>query len=758
MNVSALLTSAGVNTIICVGVFSLYSVFRKQPSLVSVYFGQKLAQVCAKRHGHFGIERLVPSAGWILKAWEASEEELFDIGGLDALVFLRAVVFSIRVFTVASTICLFLVLPLNYFGKEMEHKLIPDEQLNVFTIGNVKEGSRWLWAHCLALYIISCCACLLLYFEYRNITKMRVAHIAASVSYPSHFTVVVRAIPWVEEDSYSDTVTKFFSNFYASSYLSHQMVYNFGSVQKLMTDAEKMYKRFKYAHQEQHCASRLLRCGFCGGTATSFSILSEEPEISRGRSSFDGSDLRKKECGTALVFFRTRYAALVASEALQSPNPMTWVIDSAPEPCDIFWSNLCVPYRLIWIRRIAVVVASIFFVIFFLIPVVFTQSLVHLDKLKKMLPFFKDIGERKYLEHLITGYLPSVIFMIFMYIVPPIMMLFSTLEGAISRSGRKRSTCVKVICFLIWNLFFAIILTEAAIEHYQVSILDLGNPKNIPNLLARAVPSTATFFMTYVLTSGWVSLSCELIQPFPLICNLFYRYILNNKDDLTYGTFTFPYHTEVPRVLLFGLLGFTCSILAPLILPFLLVYFVLAYLVYRNQILNVYVTKYQSGGLYWPVVHNTTIFSLVLMQVIALGVFGIKKSSVAFGFTVPLIICTLLFNEYCRQRFHPVFKKTPATIMIEMDREDEHCGRMEEIQQKIESAYCQFTSKSLNSHKTTQQNESKYELDLTGIPPNLNSKLEDLEDITAPGKRTVQLPGSLVGRPTHLELDEVQVK
>lgn len=94
----------------------------------------------------------------------------------------------------------------------------------------------------------------------------------------------------------------------------------------------------------------------------------------------------------------------------------------------------------------------------------------------------------------------------------------------------------------------------------------------------------ATFFMTYVLTSGWASLACELIQPCPLLCNLFYRFILQNKDDSSYGTFTFPYHTEVPRVLLFGLLGFTCSTLAPLILPFLLVYFFLAYLVYRNQV------------------------------------------------------------------------------------------------------------------------------------------------------------------------------
>lgn len=81
---------------------------------------------------------------------------------------------------------------------------------------------------------------------------------------------------------------------------------------------------------------------------------------------------------------------------------------------------------------------------------------------------------------------------------------------------------------------------------------------------------------------------------------------------------------------------------------------------------------------------------------ISLGVFGIKKSPVASGFTIPLIICTLLFNEYCRQRFFPIFKKNVAQVLLEMDRRDEQSGRMEEIHQQLHSAYCQLP---LTSHE-----------------------------------------------------------
>ena len=49
---------------------------------------------------------------------------------------------SIRIFSIAATICISLVLPLNYYGHDMEHKVIPSESLEVFSIANVQKGSK----------------------------------------------------------------------------------------------------------------------------------------------------------------------------------------------------------------------------------------------------------------------------------------------------------------------------------------------------------------------------------------------------------------------------------------------------------------------------------------------------------------------------------------------------------------------------------------------------------------------------------------
>lgn len=74
--------------------------------------------------------------------------------------------------------------------------------------------------------------------------KMRLSHINAPLYHPSQFTVVVRAIPWVDQESYSETLGKFFTDFYASSYLSHQMVYETSAVQKLMVRLNIMCRSF----------------------------------------------------------------------------------------------------------------------------------------------------------------------------------------------------------------------------------------------------------------------------------------------------------------------------------------------------------------------------------------------------------------------------------------------------------------------------------------------------------------------------------
>ncbi|KAL6519590.1 hypothetical protein OROHE_017410 [Orobanche hederae] len=108
----------------------------------------------------------------------------------------------------------------------------------------------------------------------------------------------------------------------------------------------------------------------------------------------------------------------------------------------------------------------------------------------------------------------------------------------------------------------------------------------------RSVAGKASFFVAYAVTSGWTkTFSSEFFQ------------VPSN-----------PYHKEIPRILFFSLLGITYFFLAPLILQFVLIYHGLGYIIYRNQLLNGYAPKFETGLVYWGLVLTKQFPTLVTHQ------------------------------------------------------------------------------------------------------------------------------------------------
>ncbi|KAI3780383.1 hypothetical protein L2E82_10364 [Cichorium intybus] len=696
MILPALLTSAGFNIVICVGFFSLYSILRKQPVNLKVYFGQRLAQLKPGQKNLYFVQRLVPSAGWLVKAWEASDDDIYRCGGIDGLVFIKIIVFCIRIFSIASVLCIFIVLPVNLFGQAIEER-DAEAQMDMFTIRNVRAGSRGLWAHFFALYVVSICAYVLLYIEFKSVARLRLEQVIRFPTKPSHFTVLVRGIPWCPGEAYSETVSKHFGSYYESSYLSHQMVYRSESLYNAMKDTTTTEEGAGTETETEAVAAAAAEAAAAAAEAAAAATAAAARTNSPKKHKYEsGIDIKKhknphkvdgkEECAAAFVFFRTRYAAMVASNTIQSYDPMLWVIDFAPEPHDVYWENLCIPYRLLWIRKTSVFMGTIIFSVWFLLPTTLVQGLVNLDQLEDTFPFLRGLSETRY-ANIVSGYLPSLVLTCFVLIVPPIMLMFATLEGTVSRSSRKKSACCKCIVFFFWNIFFYNLFTGTWWD--RMGKLTVTGLKDMATMLGNLIPGQAPFFMTYIMTTGWASLAYELMQPLVLIINWIYQFILLKKEG--YGDlFTFPYHTEVPRALLFGLLGFTFCILAPLILPFLLVYYFFAYFVYRNQLLNVYITRYNTNGSYWPIAHNAAIFSLIVMQGVASIIFGMKNFVRASTLAFLLIVFTVLFNLYCRHKFLPLFSNKAVQDLIEMDRHDEHSGNVDEILSRLVSSYYQF--------------------------------------------------------------------
>ncbi|XP_031475846.1 CSC1-like protein At3g54510 isoform X4 [Nymphaea colorata] len=393
-----------------------------------------------------------------------------------------------------------------------------------------------------------------------------------------------------------------------------------------------------------------------------------------------------QELPAAFVSFNSRQGAALASQTQQHEDPLLWITEPAPEPRDVLWNNLAVPYGYLIVHRLLAVVVASVLTIFFAIPVTAVQGIAQLENIKKWFPPARAIQLIPGLSSIVTGCLPSFILNSFIYAVPYAMLGICGLQCCVSRSKKEMKTCSMVFYFLLGNVFFLSLLSGSLLEQIGESF---AHPKSFPNHLATAVSSQADFFITYILTDGLSGFSLEILQ----LCLLVWHFIRSGsfgretqKEPYLYSL---PYYRVIPSVCICILIGMVYAVVAPFLLPFLVVYLLLGYVVYINQIQDVYQTTYETCGQYWPHIHNYIVIAIVLMQVTMIGLFGLKSKPTATILTIPLLVLTLLFNEYCKICFRPTFYRYSVQNAMENDELDEKEGTMEAHKEMAIKSYRQ---------------------------------------------------------------------
>ena len=80
------------------------------------------------------------------------------------------------------------------------------------------------------------------------------------------------------------------------------------------------------------------------------------------------------------------------------------------------------------------------------------------------------------------------------------------------------------------------------------------------------------------------------------------------------------------------------------------------------QITNVYNQEYESAGAFWPHVHGRIIASLLISQLLLLGLLSTKKAANSTPLLIILPVLTIWFHKYCKSRFEPAFRKYPLEV------------------------------------------------------------------------------------------------
>ncbi|CAH9085256.1 unnamed protein product [Cuscuta epithymum] len=666
MEAESLLVSAAINIALALFLLSLFSVLKNQPFYAPVYYPRRLSlgQHPFASGSPSALRRLLPFVQWIRGAVRVSDDQILETHGLDVLVFIRIFKFGIRFFIVSSLVGVLVLLPLNYFGSNGQSKSY--HSMDSFTISNIESGSNRLWVHFSVLCFVSCYGLYLLYKEYDDILHKRIQQLRNKRQYPNQFTILVREIPFCQEHKARGCcIEHFFSKYHPYSYHSYQILYDGKELDNLLNKAKSAANKLEDLKVKQSLKK-------CSRNSFSFHSFKEKEKIEKLEKMLQELGckiwhvrhtmmIQEKELPVAFVTFRSRWGAVIAAQSQQHANPLMWITEMAPEPRDVLWGNVAIPYKRLPLYEIGILVAVVVLTLFFAIPVAAVQGIAKYERLRKWFPPVKTLELIPGLKSVVTGYLPSAILNGFIYVIPFAMIGLSRLAGCITRSKRDMKACKMVFYFLVANVFFLSLLSGSLLDQIGQSF---SQPKYIPSRLASAVSAQADFFMTYILTNGLSGFSLEILQPGLLIWDAIKACTWDGGKERSPYLYSLPYYRVIPFVALCTLIGVVYAVISPLLLPFLVGYFLLGYVVFINQIEDVYITSYDTCGQYWPHVHHYIIVALVLMQITMIGLFGLKSKPSASFSTIPLLILTMIFNHYCKIRFYPSFRHLSVQVTL----------------------------------------------------------------------------------------------
>ncbi|XP_066366893.1 CSC1-like protein At4g02900 [Miscanthus floridulus] len=672
--------SAGLNILSAVGFLLAFAVLRIQPINDRVYFPKwylkgtrssprQLGTVFSK-FVNADLSTYIRFLNWMPAALKMPEPELIEHAGLDSAVYARIYLLGLKIFVPIALLAFSVLVPVNWTSGTLENeKGLSYDEIDKLSISNLGKGSKRFWAHIAMSYVFTFWTFFVLYHEYKVVTTMRLRFLANQNRRPDQYTVLVRNVPPDPDESVSEHVEHFFAVNHRDHYLSHQIVYNANHLSGLV-EKKKGLQNWLIYYENKHAKNPAKRpkiktglWGLWGQRVDAIEYYQKEIE-----------DLCKQEdeerqkvitdpnyiMPAAFVSFKTQWGAAVCAQTQQTSNPTVWLTEWAPEPRDIFWANLAIPFVELSVRRLIVAVAFFFLTFFFMIPIAIVQSLANLEEIVKVLPFLKPIIERNSLQAVIQGFLPGIVLKIFLILLPTILMAMSKIEGHTSLSGLDRKTAMKYYIFLFVNVFLGSVITGTAFQQLDNFIHQSAN--KIPEVIGESIPMKATFFMTYIMVDGWSGIAAEVLRLKALVIfHIKNAFLVRTEHDreqaMDPGSLDF-YNSE-PRLQLYFLLGLVYAVVTPMLLPFIIVFFSLAYLVFRHQIINVYSQHYESGAQFWPDVHMRLIIALIVSQILLLGLLSTQEAEKSTVALLPLPVLSIWFHYVCKGRFEPAFVKFP---------------------------------------------------------------------------------------------------
>ncbi|CAO3565909.1 unnamed protein product [Mortierella alpina] len=626
---------------------------------------------------------------WMQPVWRCPDDELVDKIGLDAVVFIRFIRQCRQIFILMAIIGCGILIPINVVTtiRAQPDGKMPTDKISMLTIAEIMD-LKFLWAHVAGIWTFSGIMIFAIFHAYRSFLRYRIRYFE-SAAYQENMasrTLMLAGLPNSLQSD--DKLAKFMSGLDVKEKPVQAVVGRkvdklpelMEKHKKMVTALEKVLtKHYSDPNKPPKKRPTVSTGHICGSKVDAIDYYSGEIEELSRQIEQARADLSKSQpTNYGFVSYATIQAAHRVAKELSNPiafRTKSKMIDPpdlflSPVPKDIIWFNASNPKQLRKTRRIIVNTLFVIGSLLFFIPMGSLSTLAKLDRIIGFFPSTKDYFEtHKFVAGMVQSLLPVLFMDILFMIVRKLITYMAWFQGNITKSSIDRSTLAKFYLFFTLNNLIVFALSSTIIGFFaQLKIIFatfsfsrqtwealktfMHAQDNIVQLLSKNVIDTSLFWVNYISLRNFSA----LLDLFQLVSLFLYwaKSTVTARESKKMDkplVFDFPLFFSAHMFLLTVALLY--SVVAPLVLFFAAIYFSLASLVYKYQLMYVFRTKVETGGRLFRVIYNRLLAALILFQVVMIGVLNLKTAHTHSLAVLPLPIITILFKVFLSKQYDP---------------------------------------------------------------------------------------------------------
>ncbi|CAK7205568.1 hypothetical protein SEUCBS139899_008345 [Sporothrix eucalyptigena] len=673
LQVGSIWASVGTSFGVTAGIALLFSLIRPYHNVV---YAPKLK--------HADEQHIPPPMGkgifaWVGPLWKTNEHDIVRMVGMDAAIFMRFTLMCRNMFLCLAVVGCAVLIPVNYinsvrYGNDVWISMLGPS--NVF--GNPQ------WATSVIIWFINFVVCFFLWWNYRKVLKLRREYFESQEYQMSLHSRTLMLYDIPKQLGSDEGIARIIDEVAPNSSFSRTAIArNVKILPELIKEHEKTVRALekvlaKYLKDPQNLPPARPMCKPSkndhsydtypkGQKVDAIEYLTQrikdlEIEIKEVRQSVD----KRNTMSYGFASYSDISEAHSIAYAARKKRPQGATIRLATRPNDIIWDNLpltaATRSRRRFMNNLWVALLTILWVAPNAMIAIFLVNLSNLGLVWNA--FQTQLEENTHFWQLVQGVASPAVTSAVYLLLPIVFRRLAAQSGDQTKTGRERHVLAKLYSFFVFNNL-VIFSLFSAVWGFISAVLDKTSAgedgwkaivaEKPGDYLLSGLCNISPYWITWLLQRQ-MGVAVDLAQLLPLCWGFFMRKFSSPTPremiELTAPP-SFDYASYYNYFLFYSTVALCFAVVQPLVLPAAAIYFAIDVVLRKYLILYVFVTKTESGGVFWRVLFNRFVFGTVLANLVAFLIVFVRGNAdhIQAYVIAPLPFIMIAFKWYCARTF-----------------------------------------------------------------------------------------------------------